>query len=888
MDTLPLPAAAGMATGDSAQGEMFTGLGTPLQAALFGAAFEVMGQQRTGHSCRSLTMEHDLLEHILDASRSMAETRDLSLLPNFVLDQITQLTGAEHSTLVLVQPDGSLDFRYQRSLSDHVLADANDQRCQSIVRQVVETSQPVVLRDASLDPHFAGAERVALPEPRSILCVPLVSQDSTIGAIYVENRLIRGQVGNDDLAPLVLFANQAATAIENARAFQKLNDAYAELERQVEKRTLELSDANARLRQEIADRKQTEEALLKERDRAQRYLEISGVMILALDADGNILLVNRKGCEILESQNEEIVGKNWFDTFLPKRIRQEVRSVFEALLTGEIEEARFVEGPVLTASGRERTIGWYNNVIADEAGNPIGTLSSGEDITERKQAVEASEESERLLRTIAANYPSYLSIIERDLTIGFSSGREFAKQNLDPNGFVGLTLEQVFGEQAPAVRGHYLRAFDGDEVSFELSVGDQHQSYQAVPLRDERGEIPRILAVVDDITERKKAEEANQKRSRQLAELNAIIGTITSTLALEEVLQRIVRAAPRFFSNAGEATIQLVDETGTLSTRAASNKIGEANQRMVFRAGEGIAGWAFRERSPMNVPDVTVEPRFLPGTDPPEYCSLLVVPLISHDQPLGTLSITSAEVGAFGEQDEQLLLGLSRYAAIAVQNAHWYEQTRRDAETKTMLLREVNHRVKNNLTSIIGLIHTEQRYASEEGRAVVQAAMERLVQRINGLAQVHDLLSQSEWSPVLLSDLVTHIMSTVLDALPLNQHVLMDVTPSPVKVSPRQARNLALAINELVTNTAKYAIPDRAVMRVAVRIALEDGETVLLEYKDDGPGYPQDVLRQERRGVGLYLIEILVHHTLNGSLTLANDGGAVTTIRFEAEVGSTE
>ena len=59
--------------------------------------------------------------------------------------------------------------------------------------------------------------------------------------------------------------------------------------------------------------------------------------------------------------------------------------------------------------------------------------------------------------------------------------------------------------------------------------------------------------------------------------------------------------------------------------------------------------------------------------------------------------------------------------------------------------------------------------------------------------------------------------------------------------------------------------------------------TVLLEMRDDGPGYPPDVLRLERHGVGLYLVQILVDHALGGSLLLANDGGAVTTIRYREE-----
>ena len=212
-----------------------------------------------------------------------------------------------------------------------------------------------------------------------------------------------------------------------------------------------------------------------------------------------------------------------------------------------------------------------------------------------------------------------------------------------------------------------------------------------------------------------------------------------------------------------------------------------------------------------------------------------------------------------------------------------YEQTARDAKTKTMLLREVNHRVKNNLTGIIGLIHTEQRYASEQKRAVVQEAMERLIQRINALAQVHDILSWTEWAPVSLSNMATHILSAALDAVPLDRQIVMDVDPSKIKVLPQQANNLALVLNELVTNAIKYATSGGTTTHLAVQIDQEEDDTVLLEIRDSGPGYPPDVLRLERHGVGLYLVRILVEHALGGSLLLANDGGAVTAIRFRVE-----
>jgi PAS domain S-box-containing protein len=130
---------------------------------------------------------------------------------------------------------------------------------------------------------------------------------------------------------------------------------------------------------------------------------------------------------------------------------------------------------------------------------------------EKAAAEQALENSERLLRTIAENYPSYLSIIEKDLTIGFTSGKELAKHDLDPQSFVGLPLQEVFGEQAPVVRAHYLKAFDGKEVSFELYINNEHQLYNVIPLVDENGEVQRLLAVVENITERKQAEESRKR-----------------------------------------------------------------------------------------------------------------------------------------------------------------------------------------------------------------------------------------------------------------------------------------------------------------------------------------------------------------------------------------
>ncbi len=121
----------------------------------------------------------------------------------------------------------------------------------------------------------------------------------------------------------------------------------------------------------------------------------------------------------------------------------------------------------------------------------------------------ALSEQQTLLLSIAENYPnSYISIIESDYTVGFTSGQEFAKQKLDPKQFVGLSLEQVFGEYAPVVRTQYQVTFAGKECSFELFSNNQYQLYKTAPIRSPDGSIKRIVSVVENITERKQAEAA--------------------------------------------------------------------------------------------------------------------------------------------------------------------------------------------------------------------------------------------------------------------------------------------------------------------------------------------------------------------------------------------
>jgi PAS domain S-box-containing protein len=170
---------------------------------------------------------------------------------------------------------------------------------------------------------------------------------------------------------------------------------------------------------DITVRKRAEQALKEQRDRAQKYLDIAGVLIVVIDANQRVTRINRKGCKLLGYTEKEIVGKNWFDCFLPARERERVKAAFMQLIAGEFEPIEYFENPVLTKSGDERIIAWHNTILTDEAHNITHTLSSGEDITDRKRTEEelrvVHEELERRVEERTAELSRINERLEREI-----------------------------------------------------------------------------------------------------------------------------------------------------------------------------------------------------------------------------------------------------------------------------------------------------------------------------------------------------------------------------------------------------------------------------------------------------------------------------------------
>jgi len=270
-------------------------------------------------------------------------------------------------------------------------------------------------------------------------------------------------------------------------------------------------------------RRHIEDDVRQERDRAQNYFDIAGVLLVALDSDGNISLINRKGCEILGYEEEELIGASWFDTALTPEVRDRVKAVFAQLMTGNVEPVERAENIIRRKDGQERVVLWHNRVIRDEEGRIVGTLSSGEDITERKHAEEAlrqiSEEQEIILNSVRA------AIWYKDTANSFLRVNRAAAEavGLPAAEMAGKSSYELFPEEAEQYHQDDLEVIESGEAKLGIVERMQFASGEKrwvrtdkIPYRDDEGNIIGVIVFTVDINALKETQDALAAETERL------------------------------------------------------------------------------------------------------------------------------------------------------------------------------------------------------------------------------------------------------------------------------------------------------------------------------------------------------------------------------------
>jgi PAS domain S-box-containing protein len=281
--------------------------------------------------------------------------------------------------------------------------------------------------------------------------------------------------------------------------------------------------------------RQTRGALIREQELTRSMLDVVDTIVVALDMQGVVTLVNRRGCEILGLPEAEILGRNWFEHFIPPGQRESLRAVHARVLEEDAGAAPAkYENPILTSDGSERLVAWHNDLLRDRKGRLLGVLSSGQDITDLKRAQLALQQSLKELSDFkyALDASSILAITDAEGTITYANDYFCRISQYRRDELIGRThrllnsahhSREFFRDLWDTIRSGRVwkgeirnRAKDGSTYWVETTI---------VPFLDDQGTPYQYLAIRSDISERKRAEQAllEQRALVRLGEMAAVV-----------------------------------------------------------------------------------------------------------------------------------------------------------------------------------------------------------------------------------------------------------------------------------------------------------------------------------------------------------------------------
>jgi adenylate cyclase len=396
---------------------------------------------------------------LADTAQAVNSSLELDEVLRLVMDTIVRLTAAERGFLMLRNEQGEMVTRVARNWEQESINPNEFAISRTVLQRVFETGEAVLTTNAQEDPRFGGQESIVAYNLRSILCVPLKAKAELLGVIYADNRIRSGIFSEAERDLLVVFANQAAIAIENARLFASV------------RRTLD----------EVTGLKNLMDNVFSS--------IASGV--LTADVEEQITLCNRAAEGILDQTIPDLVGRRLDDALpsLTADIRPHLTSVRETdkpVIGLEISHHLPTRGAV----------DWRLNLspLKDAEQATQGVAIVLDDMTERKKL----EAQRRLLERMVS--PAVLDQIDPDsLQIG---GKRCKITILfaDIRGFTGYS-ERQSPEELVAVLNRYLaagaEAVLRQEGTVDKFLGDAVMAWFNAPLPQPDHTLRAVRAALD-------------------------------------------------------------------------------------------------------------------------------------------------------------------------------------------------------------------------------------------------------------------------------------------------------------------------------------------------------------------------------------------------------
>ncbi len=614
-------------------------------------------------------------------------------------------------TRVLVvddSPTQSLRTKLTLETVGYIITEANNGKT---ALDIALRERPDVILSDILMPEMDGFELCHLirtnPDLRQI---PVILQTASYRA--KEDREFGLDIGADAFIPKGASAEDLSNLIENVIAQswdrQKMIDDKAEESRPFD--ALHAQRMLFRLLEETAKLEQANAAIKAERNRAQKYLDVASVMMIAFDQENKVTMINPRGCQILGVAAQEVLNMDWIESFVPLDQQAEVRAIHERILRNNDKESEYFEYSVLTSSGEERLIAWHNTVLTDDEGYISGILSSGEDITDRKFAEIKIRESEEKYHSLFENVPVGVYRVATDgrflaanpglyQMLGYSSEAELQKvpfydlfyDQQDKNSFAQY-LQRGVGVQDTELR---LRHKQGQLVIALDNAKSVRGSHDAILYYE---------GTLTDISRLKQAEaelaglyQTEQQRVKRLSTLHKISGFLAGIHSQQEVMEIVAEQSRNLVNCPVCLVLKDVPEKKEALVVAQSG----SPERMAIGRRVPLIQPIFRQivesGQPLLVNDIDLEtPELRQLNLLPEVRSIQAYPIAQEGQILGFIVQGSSIAQAPAEGDVTSMELLAERAAAALDNARLFEEINSSLQ-RLASLRSIDQAITSSL-----------------------------------------------------------------------------------------------------------------------------------------------------------------------------------------------
>ncbi|MAU00376.1 MAG: hypothetical protein CL608_24810 [Anaerolineaceae bacterium] len=374
------------------------------------------------------------------------------------------------------------------------------------------------------------------------------------------------------------------------------------------------------------------------------------------------------------------------------------------------------------------------------------------------------------------------------------------------------------------------------------------------------------------------------KQTRQIEEMRALAQVsevVTSPQYLDDILDVVTEMAAKMMDTA-VCAIFLLNETGThLELRSARRDQTPYQHRppLPADATDSVIGTVLHTGQPLYIANVQTDKRYK-GKELARkegLVSLLSVPLSVRDRVIGVFNCYTTEQRQFSEEQQTLFATLANQTALAIENARLV--------TNTAVVREMHHRIKNNLQTVAMLMQLQM---ADADRLDPREVLQTNIHRIRSIAAVHEILSEKGFRLVDVKDVLERISRATAETMTHpSQSLTIRVFGDAITLPSKPATAIALVVNELVQNSLEHAFADRSADgQIDISLGRSPDEIIII-VRDNGSGLPADL----KPGLGLEIVETLVQEDLNGRLKFNRppNGGTEISLRLprtiEQEIG---